>query len=239
MQEFTTKPNGFEEIRKKLIVRMSAIFGFILIAVFAFQMMSSNKNDEGTPSTWPYVFGFLVLVMIFSLVRGVKRQKATFESYSLKITEDSITREVLNVPTIVLKKRDVREIIKSQQGDFCIVGDNKISAILIPAQINNSKELERILQEIKPIQVRISKSWAEYLQIPIVFLGIGSMFLCLLASNKIVVGVSGLSFIVLMIYSFIVIQMSKNVEKRTKRLSFILFFPLITVISVLIKKLIS
>jgi hypothetical protein len=237
MKEFTTKPNSFEEIRKKLIVRMSIIFGFILIAVFVFHMMSSSESDEGTPATWPYIFGFLVVVMIYSLARGVKKQKVTFEGYTLKITEDSITREVLNIPTIVLHKKDVREIIKSAEGGFSIVGDSKISAIGVPAQINNYEELERILQEIKPIQVRISKLWAEYLQIPIVFLGIGSMFLCLLASNKIVVGVSGLAFIFLMVYSFTIIQMSKNVEKRTKRLSFMLFFPLITVIAAMINKL--
>lgn len=201
MQEFTIKSNGFEEIRKKFIIRMSIIFGVLLIGFFTFQILLSNENDEDTPTTWPYVFVLMVLVMILSLFKSIKRQRAAFESYALKITEDSITREVLYVPTIVLLKKDVREIIKSVEGGFSIVGDSKISAIGIPPQINKPEELERVLQEIKPIKIKTSKTWISYLQIPIAFSGVISMFLCLLATNRIIVGISGLAFITLMIYS--------------------------------------
>lgn len=78
-----------------------------------------------------------------------------FESFQLTITEDAVIREQLYTPTITIPRNRINEIFRTGAGVICIVGDSKLNAIGVPAQIENRDGLEHALAEIKPI---VSKS---------------------------------------------------------------------------------
>lgn len=237
--QFTPRPNSFGEIRKKIIVMMSIIFGGIIFIVLVVPYLLSDKSSTDGPTTWPYVIVLLVAVMVFSLFKGLKRQQANFESYVLKITVEALIREAIHFPTITLLKKDVREIIKNANGSFTIKGDSRLNAIGVPAQIANLEMLEQLLNEINPVKVKTSPSWLEKLSIPISFSGVALMMTTFLASNKIVVLVSGLACIALLSYSQFVVYQSKNIDVQTKRRSFMIILPLLAVIAAMVAKLMS
>lgn len=239
MHQFTPRPDSFKEIRKKIIVMMLIILSGIVFIVLVVPVILSDKNSSDDPTTWPYVLVLLTGVMGFSVFNALKRQKANFESYVLKITDEALVREAINVPTITLPKTEVREIIKNANGSFTIVGERRINAIGVPPQIDNPEKLEQLLNEIKTVNVKASRSWLERLLIPISLSGAALMMTTFLASNKIIVFASGLTVVVILVYSMIVIHQSKNIDQRIKRMNFIMIVPLLAVIAAIILKLMS
>jgi hypothetical protein len=239
MQQFTPRPNSFGEIRKKIVIIMLIIFIGLVFTVLVVPQFFSGTNSTDGPTTWPYVIILLAAVMGFSIFNALKRQQANFESFKLKITDEAIVREAIHVPVITIPKTAVREIIKNANGSFTIIGDSRLNAIGVPAQISDPELLERLLNEIKPAQVRTARSWLERLFIPISFSGVALMMTTFIASNKIIVLTSGLACVAILTYSLIVIQRSKNVDTRTKRGSLVVILPLLAVIAVIVMKLMS
>lgn len=237
MHQFTPRPDSFGEIRKKIIIMMLIIFGGIVFIVLFVPSFISDTVSSDQPTTWPYVLILSSGAMGYSLFIGLKRQKKNFESYVLKITDVAVVREAIHVPVITIPKAAVREIIKNANGSFTIIGESRINAIGVPAQIENPDVLERLLNEIKPVQVRASRTWLERLFIPLSFSGVALMMITFLASNKIIVLSSGLACVVFLTYSMIVTQRSKNVDTKTKRGSLIVILPLLAVIAAMIMKL--
>lgn len=237
MQQFTPRPNSFGEIRKRAIITMAIIFVGIIFFVLILPQLVTETASTDDPSTWPYLILILLVAFGYATFKGLKRQQANFESYVLKITDECIVREAIHVPVITIPKTAVSEIIKNSNGSFTIVGDSRLNAIGVPAQIANPELLEQLLNEIKPLKIKTSPSWLEKLSIPISFSGIALMMTTFLASNKIVVLVSGLACIALLGYSQFVIYRSKNIDRQTKRSSFLFLLPLLAVIAAMVVKL--
>ena len=110
MQQFTPRPNSFGEIRKKIIVMMSIIFGGIIFIVMVVPYLLSDKSLTHGPTTWPYAIVLLVAIMGYSLFKGLKRQQANFESYILKITDEALVRE-LQPDILALKRLPLRGLL--------------------------------------------------------------------------------------------------------------------------------
>jgi len=157
-------------------------------------------------------------------------------TYKLIITEDSITREMLNTPTISIPIAGVKEIIKSANGAYTILGDSKINAIGISTEIEHKEELEQLLSAIKPLTVKTSTPWHQTYQLPIAFVVLALMFASFYVGNLYVSTLCGVLFSSFMIYSFIVLQKSKNIDIRAKRLSYFILIPLLSVIGAVIMK---
>jgi len=224
MQQFTVRPGSFKEIQNKIITIVGFLLGGILFFVVVLPvLMSDNPSSD---RTLPYMIVLFGGVFVFSIWNGLKRQKKLFESFKLIIDDEKITRERLNTPVIVIYRKDVQRIIKTSAGAFCIEGDSKLNAIGIPSQVDNYDLLEKTLNEIKPLTVRTKKTLLEQLTIPILFivplLFLGHFYL----TDKIVSIVCGILVVLVLGFSFYISVTNKNIDKRTKRVS---YFSLILV----------
>jgi hypothetical protein len=237
MQHFTIKPNGFTQIRKKSIGIMVAINSAILL--FAVFLFYPNNPSPDSPNTLPYILIGVILIFSFSTWNAMRRQRKIFESFRLIIGDDAIVREQLYTPTITIEKNDVRDIIRYATGQIRIDGGSKLNAIAIPSQIDNADVLSRLLSEIRPISEKTSRSWIPYLILMSALAVIVLMFAGLTRETKIISVFCGIALCIVMLYGFIVIQKSKNVDKRLKRMSYIFLLPFISILSVTIIKLMS
>ncbi len=167
----------------------------------------------------------------------MKRQKALFESFKLIIDDEKITRERLNTPVLIIYKKDVQRITKSSSGAFCVEGESKLNAITIPSQIDKFELLEKTLNEIKQVTVYTKKTFLEQMLIPIL-LSVALLFLGhFYLTNKMVSILSGIVLVFILGISFYVSVTNKNIDKRTKKVSYLSLIVVVVVIFNLYKKL--
>ena len=236
MQVFKIRQDGFQEIRKKMLLRSIPI---LLIAVTVGITISTinSKQKENDENVLPTVIPIILLALGFGLYRGVNRQKALFESYTLTITNNLITREQLNTPTISIYFNEIKEITQHKNGGFIIKGKEAADLIGIPVQIDNYLQLETALQQIQPIVVKDKVSFMEKYQSLTGLLTVGLMLCVYTVNNKIIVALTGSALVTLMVWSFIKIRSSKNVDSKTKRSVWWILLVLASVIGVMILKL--
>ena len=94
------------------------------------------------------------------------------------------------------------------------------------------------MQNIKPITIKKNENLIHKYQSAPGFLAVGLIFCVYTASNKIIVGLSGGLLIALMVWSFIKIRRSKNVDNKTKRIIWWVLIVIGAVVVTMIKKLI-
>ena len=159
-----------------------------------------------------------------------------YESFRLTITQDEVIREQFNTPNITIPRNSVKEIIKVKNGVIAIIGESKLNAIVVPAQVEQPEELERLLSEITPITVKTVTPWPQKLMLPAMLTGMLLLFGGLTAENILLFSVSGLGVLALLIAGFIVIQRGKNFDRRMKRTSYIILVPFLSILAMIIMK---
>lgn len=236
MQTFKIRHDGFKEIRKKSLVRtvpLLIVAGAVGIAISTI----NSKQEETDVNVLPFVIPFAALALGFGIYRGTSRQKALVDSYTLTITNTLITREQLNTPTVTIYFNDIKEIAKHKNGSFTIRGKGASDLVAIPVQIDNYSHLETSLQNIHPIVTKDKPSFLEKYQSLTGLLTVGLMLCVYTVNNKIVVAVTGIALVALMIWSFIKIRSSTNIDSKTKRGVWWVLLVLASVIAVMILKL--
>jgi hypothetical protein len=236
MQTFKIRQDGFKEIKKQMLIRTIPI---VLIAVTVGIVISpiNSKDKAEDINILPIIIPLVAASVGFGLYRGVNRQKALFESYTLTITNNLITREQLNTPTISIYFNDIKEIAKHKNGSFTIKGKDAVDLIGIPAQIDDYTQLETALQQIQPIVAKNQVSFIERYQSLTGLVTVGLMLCVYTVNNKIIVALTGSTLLALMIWSFIKIRGSKNIDSKTKRSVWWVALVLASVIAVMFFKL--
>lgn len=236
MQTFKIRQDGFKEIRKKTLLRSIPI---LLIAVTVGITISTinSRGKDNDVNVLPFVIPLAVLALGFGVYRGMNRQKALLDSYTLTITNNLITREQYNTPTISIYFNEVEEIAKHKNGSFTIRGKDFSDLIGIPTQIDNYSQLETTLEVIKPIMIKNKVPLLEKYQSLTGLVTVGLMLCVYTVECKIIVGLTGSALAALMIWSLIKIRKSKNVDIKTKKSVWWVLIVLASVIAIMIFKL--
>jgi hypothetical protein len=236
MQVFKFRQDGLKEIRKKVLLRSIPL---LLIAVAAGITISTinSKQKENDLNVLPIIIPLIAAALGFGLYRGVNRQKALLESYKLTISNNLVTREQLNTPTISIYFNDIKEIAKHKNGSFTIKGKEAVDLIGIPAQIDDYSRLETALQQIQTIVVKDKVSFLQKYQSLTGLVTVGLILCVYTVSNKLIVALTGSAIVALMVWSFIKIQSSKNIDSKTKRSTWLVVLVLASVIAVMVFKL--
>ena len=215
------------------------IIPIMLIAVTAGIVISSinSKDKSADINVWPYVIPLIAASLGFGLYRGVNRQKRLFESYTLTFSNNLITREQLNTPTISIYFNDIKEIVKNRNGSITIRGKNVTDVISVPSQIEDYSQLQDTLTQIKSFSTKSNDHFLEKYRGIISLLTIGLMLSVYTVTNKIIVVLSGTLLVGLMIWSLFEVRRSKNIDSKTKRGMWWVLLVLASVIAVMIMKL--
>jgi hypothetical protein len=235
MHEFRIRQDGFKDIKKKLVLTLSIMFTAIFLIIIVLPALMSNDPERF--QTLPYLVPIFLGVFIFSLFIGIKKQRSLFESFTLRIDDEKIVRERLNTPTLTIYRNDITEIIKHANGSFVIRGKSKLNPIVMPAQVVDYQLLESMLNQIKTIKVLTTKTFLEKMFIPISLSGAILMGITFISKNETVTLISSILIVILLLASLFLIQQSKNIDKRTKRISWVTLIPLAAFASMIISKL--
>jgi hypothetical protein len=236
MQTFLIKKDGFKVIKKQMLLRTLPV---LIIAAAGGIAIATINSKQKTPdiNVLPIIIPFMLVAVGFGLYRGLNRQKALFESYTLTITNNLITREQLNTPAISIYFNDIKTIGKHKNGSFIVKGRDTLDQIAIPAQIDNYLELEILLQQIKPINVNDEVPFFERYRSVTAIITVGLMLCVYTVNNKLVVALTGSALVILMVWSFIKTRNSKNIDNKSKTGIWWVFIVLASVIAVMFIKL--
>jgi hypothetical protein len=225
MQVFKTRPDGFREVQRKVIPRMIGIFGgLFLLAVVVPGLFGRGQTR------WDLI---AILFLMFAVVMGfvsraaIRRQRRSFETYRLTVDDEKLVREQFNTPVITIFKRDIVRIIRNADGGFTVFGENELDAIGIPSQVDRYAQLEKELQRIRTVQVKTTASVEEKIFVPLSLSGGLFIAITSMTANKTVELVCSFLIVLLMGAGMVIILMTKNIDKRTKRLSWIFVIPII------------
>jgi hypothetical protein len=154
-----------------------------------------------------------------------------FETYRLTITDDAVIREQDNTPAITIPKNSIKKIIRMSSGAYCVIGASRLNAIAIPAQIEDRDNLGQLLSGIIPITVKTSGTALQWFYTALGLLAVGAAFMGLTSEHKIVFTISAITLCAVMLWGFVVIHRSKNVDRRMKRMSYIMIIPFIAMLA--------
>jgi hypothetical protein len=211
------------EIRKKVLPTLLAIYtGLFLIIIILPRVTSDEVINWNALLITTAIF---IAVIAFATTSTISRYRKGFESYKLTIDDHGIRREQHNLPAIDIKKHEIKKIVRHSNGSFIIVGASKLNAISIPAQIERQEEVMQLLEQIRPVEVRAKKLLIEKLFVPISLLGGVLVVVNAFATNTVVDLVCSILLVIVMLGGFIVIQISRNIDYSTRRLSWIFLIP--------------
>ena len=227
--KFKIKENGFDEIRKKMILRTIPIA--LIAACGGLAISHFNTNGQSSDvNVLPFVIPIIIGAMAFGLRKGIKRQKSIFDSYELTIDNERIIRRQNLTPDIEIQFSQIKEISKNKNGSLTIKGENLNNSIGVPSQIENMIELESILSKLFKITTSDKQSFQQKYPWVLSILTIVLMMVVYIAKNRILVGFVGSSLTIGLIYSLVITQKSKHLDKKTKRG---MWFTLIVLFSVI------
>jgi hypothetical protein len=237
MLEFRVPPNAFKAVQKKAVITSLILFSFVVLIVIILPTLMSN--DPARFDTLPIIVPLLLGAAGFGIFRGLKRQRAIFESFVLKIDDEKIVREQMNTPTLTIYRIDVVSITRHSSGAFAIRGKDKLNPIGIPSQIDNYKLLEDTLSQIRPMNVLTSKTWLEKMFIPLPLSFVVLTGIIILSENETVNIICHVLIVVMLTACLILVQLSKNIDKKTRRLSWVGLIPLTAYLSVIINRILE
>lgn len=236
MEQFKIRKDGFNEIRKAMLIKaipisLIATVGGLAISHFNTDVQQSEVN------IFPIVIPLVVGALAFGFYRGINRQKVIFDSYRLILDNNSIRREQNNTPTITISNSDIIAIFKNSNGSFTIKGNSSVNVIGVPSQIDDYEKLEKSLAQIRQISTISSEPFLQKFRGLLSLLAIGLMAGVYISKDKIIVGVSGTLLLLFMGYSFFEVQRSKNIDSKTKKGMWWLILVSVSIIGVMYFKL--
>jgi len=236
-EQFKLEPEAIKRLGRKILIR-TELFGLLAAGIGVLIGMRNVSSDNIFPM-------LVIMIPLWSLLtllgsyHGMKRQKALLNSYILTFDGEFIIREGKNVPTIRHAYQDITEIIKNPHGSYLIKAKSMRDAIIVFRGIGQPQKLEQLLCQIRPITNPQPKTLNKYLAWSLVP---GAMLLIVavvLSNNKIIVALCGPVLAVIMVYSLLETQRSKQVDKKTKRGAWLILLPLLSIIWITVIKLLN
>jgi hypothetical protein len=109
--------------------------------------------------------------------------------------------------------------------------------ILVPPQVDNFEELERLLNQLKTIKERTTEPIPQKYRTAISLLTLALMAIVYIAKDKMLVGVSGTILVGFLSWSFYEARRNKNIDNKTKQAIWLVLLVIGSTIAVMIFKL--
>lgn len=232
MAVYRNNPDGFKEIQRRSL-RFTIP---ILVVVVIYIIVLSNRNSGMDVQADLLAFALLLPAWWVGHYVGLKRQREIYLSYELTVTPEYIERTQKKTPTIRIERVHIHNIVVRPNGNGMIIQSGESSdEIWVGKNIENQDALVQELSEIMLPNSSLPESEKRRRLIsPVVsVIGIIAFAISFLATDKWVVIISAAIAVVVFGYNLYAIANSKNIDSRTRLLSFaslIVIFVLIYII---------
>lgn len=203
------------------------LISIVAVMAILISTLSSEKTDV---NLFPIIIPAVQIFIGFSYYRSFKKQKRLLMSYTVTLSDNEIIREQLNTPPLTINFMEIKEIVKSEKGNFTIKGVSRQDVIYIPYLIDDPIELEKCLATFGPITVHTKDPFYRKYRIWLSIAVLGLIVSIYTVNNKIIVGICGTLVSGLMAWGFYERITSKNLPQNIKRRSWILLLVIASII---------
>lgn len=234
VREFRLPPEAFNTILRRAILRSLAIMigSFVVVLAISY-VMNSGTDDLWEKNTIPFITSFVVLPITFWI--ALKREQRAMATYVLRFDGDSVRRMQENLPEIRIPLSEVRSIQRMDHGSLLIIGTDTRDRIIVPDLIENPAELEQILAQLATITAYVPGTRRFiWILVPLTVL---CMFGLTLVKSKPIAAICGTMSASMILWAFVAVQRSRQVNKRTKRSSYWLLLIILSILSMIFTKL--
>jgi hypothetical protein len=205
-QQFRTDMSAYPKAGRKFMWKYIAVMGVIMIATSAF-MYSRSDNTPASMFSLVISLSVYAAVVIFGVIRAMKRYKKVFESYLITIDNNGITREQHETPLVSIPAHEIKSIRKRANNTIVITGKSSYEKIVIPAQMERYSEMEMLLRSLHPFELTATPLH-ERLDWAIGLLSAITLFMIIYMDDKRIV-LAG-AIITIPLYSWSLVQRLRN-----------------------------
>ncbi len=211
MAEFKISESRVNLITRRFFFVLGTAY-FILIAVLSTMYVDYGSVSDIVVLAFACIFCPL---MLYAITKWIKTSNA---SYTLNITDNTITREQKNLPAITLYFTEITKIEQLKNGDYYVTGPDKRSLIIIPRDIEHAGELKEKLNKIIPITAQPSKTYIKIRILLVLYLFSLAAVVGYIAlgTNEYIVNVLKALFIALVFGCYVYLIRVRNLDKRIK-----------------------
>jgi Ca2+/Na+ antiporter len=235
MNVFKTQPEGFAIIRKQALTRFIPVMLLGVIVVLAANYSTTDNRFD--TDTVLFTIPIMLVAVGIGIYNGLKKRRKLFDSFSVAINEDTISRTQEDTPELSLNRLEISSISKDSSGIITIRGMSAYDIIQIPAGMERGDELEAALLRIMPFSEASQLSLLERFGWITGVVAILLMMVMRFVENKAVVIVAGVALIALLIWGFVKAWRNKNIPERYKRSIWIMLLLIAAVIMAILMKL--
>lgn len=235
MKVYKNNPEGFKEIRTKMLFVFIPLFLIILVGGSWAGFVDINNISA---SSFVPAMLFLVVFAV-SLTRSLARHRKMFKSYLLIIGDDVIEREQAMTPTMSLRTSEIKEIVKCKNGNILIKGQKRQDVIIVSSHIANREALESDLRTLMEVKEQTGKSILEKMALLIAPVLLGLMAAIVISTNKYLVLISALAVTVTFGWTIYEIQTNKNIDDKTRRSSWMIAILILVIIVITYSKVVG
>lgn len=215
IQEFKPLPEAFKKLKMLYVRRILPFYILVITGLFVYFYVSAPAGDTSSLIMFPVVIVAIGIGMFSSVTRIAKKQKAFLESYSLMISDNSITRRQHETGELTVYFNEVKSIVKSKNGFITVYAADRTEHILIPMAMENQAALEAALLHIQPFSNKrpldVKYTWV------VVLVMLAAMGCIVLSSNKIVVACAAVVFAAISGWSIYEQQRNQNLPESTRK----------------------
>ncbi|MFD0998024.1 hypothetical protein ACFQ21_01860 [Ohtaekwangia kribbensis] len=237
MKVYKNNPDGFKEIRVKMLFIFIPLLLIMLIAGSWAGFIDVDAN-EISPSSFVSAILFVV-IFAFTFTRNLAKQRKIFKSYLLMIDDEVIVREQEMMPTISLRKDTIKEIVKCKNGNILIKGQTRQDVIIVSNNIANREALESDLHALMEVKVQAGKSILEKMALFIAPALLGLMAAIIVSTNKYLVLISAVIVTITFGWTLYEIQINKNIDVKTRRSSWAMIIVILVIIAIAYSKVLN
>ena len=210
---YCLKPEGFGRLERKLVLR-GIVVGLVAVGtVFAIQLATAKLSL--------LVMALALPIIVFALASGIRRglnmQRDGWSSYRLVLADDFVIKQQANMPDVEIGRGEIAKLIQTHAG-IEIKTRDRLRVILVPASLDGYDEVTTTLQEWRDFEDESSRSRRRQWLLALVVLVEGTAFAAVMISGKaIVVLPSGIFVITTMVWGYLELKRSPNVDARLKK----------------------
>lgn len=223
MQQFGIKSEGIKKVVRRILLTM--IPGYVLMLAFGLGLAFFDSNNEGTEidiTAFISTFAISTLIICAVLYYMIKSQKALLSSFTITISDNTISRVQQNTPTITMYFGEVIKIVKAKNGTYVVCGKDKHNPIIIYPHMENAAQLEELLCNIKPIEQAVPKPYMKVLYPMYIAALLATVLYIQIGTNETIVNILRVLFLCLVGASALYFIRNKNTDKRMRVMGWII-----------------
>ena len=217
---YSLRPGGFEPLKRKLILRGIGVGLLASGTVFAIQLLTGKLSLP--------VLGLALPIIVFALVRGIRRglnlQRDAWSSYRSVVAGDFVIKQQANMPDVEIERGEIAKLIQTHAG-IEIKTRDRLRVILVSSSLDGYDEVTTTLRQWRAFEDESSQTRQRQLLLALVVLFECAALAAVMISQKtIVVLPSGMFVIATMVWGYLELNRSPNVDARLKKTARVFWF---------------